>query len=74
MKHFKILIFDLNITHQRGKEIDWALCDNNIELLDVCPNFLYFEKTLKLINNFLNIKKIRSQIMNHMRYIYIYIQ
>ncbi len=37
---------------------------------EVCPNSTYYAKTSKFINMFPNIKRIRSQIMNHMKYIY----
>jgi hypothetical protein len=51
--------------------IDWALYDNNIfELLEVCPNLTDYAKTFMFINMFPNIKRTRSQIMNHMKYIY----
>jgi hypothetical protein len=43
------------------------------ELLKVCPNITYCAKTYKFISMFPNIKRTRSQIMNHMKYIYIYI-
>jgi hypothetical protein len=70
MEHFEDLIIDFNIT-QKKRKIDWALYDNNIfELLDVCPIFIYFGKTSKFINMFPNIKRTRSQIMNHMKHIY----
>jgi hypothetical protein len=51
--------------------IYWALYDNNIfELLEVCPNLTYYAKTYKFFNMFPNTKRTRSQIMNHMKYIY----
>jgi hypothetical protein len=71
------LIVELNVTHTHTHThiyiyIDWALYDNNIsELLEVCPNLTYYTKTSKFINMFLNIKRKRSQIVNHMKYIYI---
>ncbi len=60
------------IQHKRKKiKIDWAFYDNNIfELLDVCPNLIYFGKTSKFIDMFPSIKRTRSQIMNHMKHIY----
>jgi len=75
MEHFQDLIVDPNITHKRKKEyFNWALYDNNIfELLNVCPNFTYSIKKIKIINMFPNIKRTISQIMNHMMYIYIYV-
>jgi hypothetical protein len=49
---------------------DWVIYDKNIfELLEVCPNLTYYTKTSKFINMFPNIKKTKSQIMNHMKYI-----
>jgi len=74
MENFQYLIVDPNITHKIKKEyFDWALYDNNIfELLNVCPNLTYFLKTSKFINIFPNIKRTKSEIMNHMKYIYIY--
>jgi hypothetical protein len=63
------LIIEFNVT--KKIKIDWSFYDNNIfELLNVCPNLAYNEKTSKFINMFSNIKKIRSQIINHMKYIY----
>jgi hypothetical protein len=63
------LIVEPNVTKIKIK-IDWALYDNNIfELLEVCPNLTYYAKTFKFINMFSNIKRTRSQIMNHMKYI-----
>jgi hypothetical protein len=58
MEHFQYLIVDPNITHKIKREyFDWALHDNNIfELLDVCPNLIYFLKTSKFMNMFPNIK------------------
>jgi len=48
-----------------------AIYDNNIfELLEVCLKVTYYAKTFQIINMFPNIKKTRSQIMNHMKYIY----
>jgi hypothetical protein len=66
------LIVEPNVTHKRKREyFDWALYDNNIfELLEVCSNLTYYAKTFKSINMFPNIKRIKSQIMNHMEYIY----
>ncbi len=50
---------------------DWALYDNNIfELLEVCPSLTYYAKPFKFINMFPNIKRTKSQIMNHMKHIY----
>ncbi len=62
------LIVEYNVT-QKNK-IDWALYDNNIsELLKVYPNLTYYTKTSKFINMFPDIKRTKSQIMNHMKYI-----
>jgi hypothetical protein len=36
-------------------------------LLEICPNLTYHAKTYEFINMFPNIKKIKSQIMNHMK-------
>ncbi len=64
------LIVEPNVT-QKYIYIDWALYDNNIyEVLEVCSNLIYHAKTFKLINMFPNIKRIISQIMNHIKYIY----
>jgi len=67
------LIVEPNVTQKRKRKyFDWALYDNNIsELLKVCPNLTYYAKTYKFFNMFPNIKRTRSQIMNHMKYIYI---
>jgi hypothetical protein len=66
------LIVEPNVTQKKIKiKFDWALYDNNIfELLEVFPNLTYYTKTSKFINMFPNIKITRSQIMNHMKYIY----
>jgi hypothetical protein len=60
---------------KKMRYFDWALYDNNIyELLEVCPNLTYYAETSKFINMFPNIKRTKSQIMNHNNiYIYIYI-
>jgi len=39
--------------------------------LKVCPNLTYDAKTSKFINMFSKIKRTRSQILIHMKYIYI---
>ncbi len=71
MEH-SCLIVESNLT-QKKEYFDWAFYDNNIfELLEVCPNLTYYPKTFKFINMFPSIKKTRSQIMNHMKYICIY--
>jgi hypothetical protein len=68
------LITEFNVTQKiKRKYFEWAFYDNNIfESLKVCPNPTYYTKTFKFINMFSNIKRTRSQIMNHMKYIYIY--
>jgi ABC-type molybdate transport system ATPase subunit len=65
------LIVDSNVTQKIEREyFDWAFYDNNIfELLEVCSNLTYYAKTSKFINMFPNIKRTRSQIMNHIIYI-----
>ncbi len=54
MEHFQDLIVDFNITHKRKREyFDYGFYNSNIfELLNVCPNHTYFEKTPKFINMF----------------------
>jgi hypothetical protein len=65
------LIVEPNVTQIFYLFFDWALYDNNIfELLEVCSNLTYYVKTSKFINMFPNIKKTKSQIMNHMKSIY----
>ncbi len=66
------LIIEPNVTQKIKREyFEWALYDNNIfKSLKVCPNLTYYAKTSKFINMFSNIKITRSQIMNHMKYIY----
>ncbi len=74
MEHSRLIV-EPNVTQKiKGEDFDWAFYDNNIsKLLEVCPNQTYCTKTSKFINMFSNIKKTKSQIMNHMKYISIYI-
>jgi hypothetical protein len=66
------LIVEPNVTKIKLIFFDWAFYDNNIsELLKVYPNLICYTKTSKFINTFPNIKRTKSQIMNHMKYIYI---
>jgi hypothetical protein len=71
MEHFHFIV-EPNVTQEiKRKYFDWALYDNNIsKLLEVCPNLTYYTKTSKFITMFPNIKKTKSQIMNHMKCIY----
>ncbi len=48
------------------KPLDWALYDNNFGFVKSYPNCA---KTFKFIDIFLDIKRIISQFMNHMKYI-----
>jgi hypothetical protein len=56
------LIIEYNVTQKRKKEnFDSALYDNDIyELLEVCPNLIYYTKTFKFINMFQISKKDRK--------------
>jgi hypothetical protein len=67
------LIFEPNVTQKRKKNFFWlgTYYNNIFELLEVCPNLTYYTKTFKFINRFQKfIKRKKSQIMNHMKYIY----
>jgi hypothetical protein len=52
---------------------DWALYDNNIlDLLKSYLNLTYCAKAYKFIDIFPNIQRTRFQIMNNMKYIFIW--
>jgi hypothetical protein len=71
MEH-SYLIIEPNVTQKRKRKyFDWAFYDNNnSELLEVYLNLIYYTKAYKFINMFSNVKRTRSQIMDHMKYKY----